>query len=63
MGSHNEWAVKRATELIPEELVPEGQRQDSWADQMVTVLALARRAKCYDAAESIQRVLDKVTRS
>lgn len=52
MADH--YTVAEAKRLIPEQ---QPQRQDSTLDQMMTVLALAIRAGCYDAADQIRKLM------
>jgi hypothetical protein len=48
----NDYRLQAAAKLIPD---PAVQRQDSLTDQMVTLMDLARRAGCYDAADWLQQ--------
>lgn len=55
-----EFDLAEAERLIPKH---QPQRQDSTTDQLLTVLDLAIRAGCYDAAEVIRRWLQQGARS
>ena len=50
------YATEIAEKLIPQH---QPQRQDSTTDQLMTVLGLAIRAGCYDAADVIRQMLQR----
>lgn len=49
-----EFDLAEAERLIPKH---QPQRQDSEADQLITVMSLAIRAGCYDAAKVISKLM------
>ena len=51
-----QWAIRQAQQAIPHVL---RQRQDSLGTQLLTVLELATRAGCYDAADWLKQRLEK----